>query len=142
MSIEQRQLHIAKLKRRALVMDARFRAAELAKINELECRFAAHMSATAEDINAHTTASLEPLIARAEGRPPPRREGQSAASRKAELDQVLVGLRHERKELVLEERAERDAMRAAAPPRKRARASGGAARSVRKTTVRNAELYR
>jgi len=107
---ELAQSHLAKLKRRALGMSARGRAAELARISEVERRFVGHLAATAECVNAHTTAALEPLIARAEGRVPARREGQSAAERKQEIDQALVAsrlLREERKRLVEEEREER-----------------------------------
>ena len=63
-------------------------------------------------INAHTTAEaqglhsrFDDLEARMSGRLPPRAEGQSASSRKREIDEVLPRLRQERKELVAEERA-------------------------------------
>jgi len=107
---EVAQGHMAKLKRRALLLSARGRATELARISEVERRFLGHLGAAAESVNAHTTAALEPLLARAEGRVPARREGQTATERKQELDQALVAsrlLREERRQLVEEERAEK-----------------------------------
>ena len=63
-------------------------------------------------INAHTTAEaqglhsrFDDLEARLGGKLPPRAEGQSASSRKREIDEVLPRLRQERKALVQEERA-------------------------------------
>ena len=62
-------------------------------------------------INAHTTAEAQGLHSRFDdleaymrGQIPPRAEGQSASSRKREIDEVLPRLRQERKELVAEER--------------------------------------
>ena len=75
---ELAQSHLVKLKRRALGMSARGRAAELVRIGQVEKRFLGHLAAAAECINAHTTAALEPLLARSEGRIPQRREGQTA----------------------------------------------------------------
>jgi hypothetical protein len=119
---EQARSNIAKLKRRALVMTARYRAAELAKINEFERRFVGHLTAAVDSVNAHTTAAIGPLVARSEGRIPARREGQTAAARKNEIDQALLAgrlLREERKLLVAEERAEKAAAREARPPKRR-----------------------
>jgi len=107
---EAAQSHIAKLRQRAVVMGSRYRAAELARISEVERRFLGHLGAAAESVNAHTTAALAPLLARAEGRVPARREGQSATERKQEVDMALVAsrlLREERKRLVEEERTEK-----------------------------------
>ena len=107
---EAAKAHLAKLKQRALVMSARYRAAELARVSEVERRFVGHLAATAECVNAHTTAALEPLLARAEGRVPARRPDQTAAERKIELQQILAGvplLREERKQCAEEERQER-----------------------------------
>ena len=108
LSEEQRQAHIVKLRRRVFVLPIRFQGAELARINELEVRFVGHLEATATEIKTHVDAALEPLIARAEGRMPPRREGQSAAQRKFELDQSMLAMRNERREIVAEERRERE----------------------------------
>ena len=125
---EQRLARVAKLRNRALTMSARFRSAELARINEIENRFVGHLAAAVEHVNAHTSAEIEPIRARLEGRVPARREGQTASERKVELDLAMVGLRHERKELVAEEkeakRRELEAKRqerAAQPPSKRRR---------------------
>ncbi len=109
MSQEQAQSNIAKLKRRALVMTARYRAAELAKINEFERRFVGHLTAAVDSVNAHTSAALEPLLQRSAGEIPARRPGQSAAQRRREIDGILPtfrALRDERKACVAEERAE------------------------------------
>ena len=125
---EQARQRVAKLRRRALSIATRYRAAEIARVNEFERRFAGHLSATEGDIKSHVDAALEPLIARAEGRLPPRRAGQTLGQRKAELDQATVGLRQERKEIVAAEKEERGAKRAAEPPRKRARAQNSTAR--------------
>jgi len=57
-------------------------------------------------------AEVQPLLERAAGRIPARRPDQSAAERKLEIDQVLPGLREERKRLVEEERQEKAAKRA------------------------------
>ncbi len=119
---EQARSHIAKLKRRALVMTARYRAAELARISEFEQRFVGHLNAAVDTVNAHTTAALEPLIAREDGRVPPRREGQTATQRKLEVDAALLAgrlLREERKQLVEEERAEKAAARESRPSKRR-----------------------
>jgi len=123
--LDHEQVHqrVSKLRRRALTMAARYRAAELARIEELEMRFVGHLAAAANSVKDHVDAALEPLIARAEGRLPPRRPGQTLSQRKVELDQVMIGLRHERSQLVAAEKEEREAKRAAEPPRKRARAS-------------------
>jgi hypothetical protein len=86
-----------------LVLAARYRAAELAKINEFERRFIGHLTAVVDNVNAHTDAALEPLVARAEGRLPPMREGQTIAQRKTEVDLAMVSLRSERRELVAAE---------------------------------------
>jgi hypothetical protein len=112
-------MHIAKLHRRMLVLPARYRRAELVRINELEQRFVGHLVTVVNTVNEHTTAALEPLIARAEGRIPPRREGQTLAQRKTELDLAMVSLRSERREIVLAEKRERDEHRAAQPSKRR-----------------------
>ena len=112
---EHARQRLAKLRRRASTMTARYRVAELARINELEQRFVGHLTATANDVKAHVDIAIEPLITRAEGRVPPRREGQTAAARKVELGLVMSGLRHERKRLVEEERAARPKRRGAEP---------------------------
>ena len=134
--LDHEQVHqrVSKLRRRALTMPTRYRTAELARIEELEMRFVGHLAAAANSVKDHVDAALEPLLARAEGRLPPRRAGQTLSQRKAELDQVMIGLRQERSELVAAEKEEREAKRAAEkeereakraaePPRKRARAS-------------------
>ena len=93
-----------------LVLPNRFKQGELERLNELERRFLGHLAAATECVNAHTTAALEPLLARVEGRVPPRREGQTATERKQEIDQALVAsrlLRKEREGLVQEEREEK-----------------------------------
>jgi hypothetical protein len=114
-------MHIAKLHRRMLVLPARYRRAELVRINEIERRFVTHLVTVVNTVNEHTTAALEPLVARSEGRIPPRREGQTATERKREIDQALLAtrtLREERKALVEEERAQKAADRPAAKRRK------------------------
>ena len=118
---EQRLARIAKLRRNAVTLAPRYRNAQLTKVGALEQRFVGYLTSTGNDIKSHVNTALEPLIARAEGRVPPRREGQTAAQRKVEIDQVMIGLRHERTELVAEERAEREMRKKNAPPRKRAR---------------------
>jgi len=120
---DQKRHHLARLRGRLTVLPPRYREAEMARIDELEMRFVGHLAAAANSVKDHVDAALEPLIARAEGRLPPRRAGQTLSQRKAELDQVMVGLRHERSQLVAAEKEEREAKRAAEPPRKRARAS-------------------
>jgi hypothetical protein len=108
-----------KLHRRMLVLPARYRRAELLRINEIERRFVTHLVTVVNTVNAHTDAALEPLIARAEGRVP----GQTATERKREIDQALLAtrtLREERKALVEEERAEKAANMPAAKRRKTA----------------------
>ena len=118
---EQRLIRTKKLRQRAMAMLARYRTAELPRIAELESRVAGHLVAATNDFKGHVDAAVEPLIARAEGRTPPRREGQTASERMQEIDQVLVAtrlLRKERKRLVEEERA---AAREARPKRRRAR---------------------
>ena len=115
---EQRLIRTKKLRRRAMAMLARYRTAELSRIAELESRVAGHLVAATNDFKGHVDAALQPLIARAEGRIPPRREDQTAAERKQEIDQALVAtrlLREERKRLVEEERAAK-----ARPKRRRA----------------------
>ena len=116
LSQEELQERVSKLRCRVQVMGARYRAAELARIGEVEKRFLGHLAAAAESVNAHTTAAVAPLLARAEGRVPARRPGQTATERKQEIDQALVAcrlLKEERKRLVEEERQERKAERAA-----------------------------
>ena len=115
---EQRLARVTKLKQSAVTLAPRYRTARLARIGPLEQRFAAHLAATANDIKAHVDAALDPLLMRSEGRIPPRREDQTAAERKQEIDQALVAtrlLREERKRLVEEERAAK-----ARPKRRRA----------------------
>ena len=119
---DQKRHHLARLRGRLTVLPPRYREAEMARIDDLEMRFVGHLAAAANSVKDHVDAALEPLLARAEGRLPPRRAGQTLSQRKAELDQVMIGLRHERSQLVAAEREEREAKRAE-PPRKRARAS-------------------
>ena len=76
--------------------------------------------------------AVEPLLARAEGRTPPRREGQTATERKQEIDQALVAcrlLRKERKQCAAEERQER---RRAADAQKAERQAERAAKKARR----------
>jgi hypothetical protein len=119
---EQAQSHLAKLRRRMLILPARYQQAELARVNELERRFLGHLTTVVNTVNAHTTAALEPLIARAEGRLPPMREGQTLAQRKTELDLAMVSLRSERREIVLAEKRGRDERRAAQQSKRRRKA--------------------
>jgi hypothetical protein len=114
LSEEEISQRLAKLQRRVVFLPLRFRQAELARLNEIERRFVGHLAAVVSTVNEHTTAALEPLVARAEGRIPPRREGQTATERKQEIDQALLAgraLREERKALVEEERAQKAASR-------------------------------
>jgi hypothetical protein len=69
---EQAQMHIAKL-HRMLVLPARYKLAELVRINELERRFIGHLVTVVNTVNAHTTAALEPP------RDPLRRSHSTAA---------------------------------------------------------------
>ena len=108
MTDEQRQTRITKLRRRALAMAVRYRAAELDRITKLENRFVGHLEAATGDIKNHMDSALAPVVARLEGRVPARREDQTAGERKLEVDQALLHLRNERKELVAEERRERE----------------------------------
>ncbi len=94
----------------------------MARINERESRFVGHLAVAVDSVNSHVAAALEPLVARAEGRVPPRREGQTATERKQEIDQALLAgraLREERRQLVEEEKAERAAAREARPSKRR-----------------------
>jgi hypothetical protein len=61
-------------------------------------------------------------MARSEGRVPPRREGQTLAQRKTELDLAMISLRSERREIVLAEKRERDERRATQPSKRRRKA--------------------
>ena len=130
LSQEELQERVSKLRCRVQVMGARYRAAELARIGEVEKRFLGHLAAAAESVNAHTTAAVAPLLARAEGRVPARRPGQTATERKQEIDQALVAsrlLKEERKRLVEEEREEKkrlaEAKKAERQAAKKARAT-------------------
>ena len=123
LSDEQVRQRVAKLRRRALTMAVRYRAAEIARVKELELRFVRHLATAANNVKDHIDVALEPLLARAEGRLPPRRAGQTLSQRKVELDLAMAGLRHERKEILAAEGDERRAKCAAEPPSKRVRAS-------------------
>ena len=92
-------------------MAPRFQAAWDKGIAALQELFKDVLSQATAAINAHTTAEaqglhsrFDDLEARLGGKLPPRAEGQSASSRKREIDEVLPRLRQERKELVAEER--------------------------------------
>jgi hypothetical protein len=84
---------LAKLWQRALTLPRKRHEAEEARIEELEQLLDRKVGETAQDIKDHVDKVLEPLLARAEGRIPPRPDGQSASSRKAEVDQSMLSLR-------------------------------------------------
>jgi hypothetical protein len=125
LSEEEIRLRLAKLQRRVVFLPLRFRQTELSRINELERRFVGHLADVANTICDHTTAALEPLVARAEGRLPPMREGQTIAQRKTELDLAMVSLRSERRELVAAEKREREERRATQPSKRRRKEPSG-----------------
>ena len=97
-----RQERLAQLRRRAATLPPRYRCAEESKLAELEKAVTAHVTAEANrvvsEVSAAMSSAMAPLIARSEGRVPPRRPGQTAAERKLELDQVLPRLRAEHKQ--------------------------------------------
>ena len=108
---EQRLARITKLKENAVTLAPRYRNAQLARVVPLEQRLVGLLTATVDEVNNHTTTAIynaiDPLVARAEGRAPPRREGQTATERKHEIDATLLAtrlLREERRRLVEEER--------------------------------------
>ena len=135
LSQEEIGLRLARLHRRVLVLPARYRQAELARLSEAERRFVGHLEVAVGTINDHTTETIsqavEPLLARAEGRVPPRRPDQTATERKIELQQILAGvplLREERRQCAEEERQER---RRAADAQKAERQAERAAKKAR-----------
>ena len=105
-----------------MALAPRYRTTDFAKVGLWEQRFVEMLTATVTEVNNHMSTAIhnaiDPLVARAEGRVPPRREGQTATERKQEIDAALLAtrlLREERKRLVEEERT----TNAAAHPKRR-----------------------
>ncbi len=105
-----------KLEERNATLAPRYQAAAAEELRGLREKWKEDLTAVASEINQHTTnevagvhSRLERIEARLEGRLAPRRPDQSASQRKREIDEILPGLRQERKELVAEERAEKAA---------------------------------
>ena len=74
------------------------------------------IAAGADRVNLHTSQQIAPLVARAEGRVPPRRPDQTPTERKLELDQALMNmraLREERKQCIKEEKQQKEAAKTA-----------------------------
>ena len=112
-----------KLEQRHSMLAPRYQAADAEVLSQLREKWKEDLTDAARGINEHTTeeiagvhsrldhmqAQQERIEARLEGKLPPRRPDQTATQRKREIDEVLPGLRQERKELVAEERAEKAA---------------------------------
>jgi hypothetical protein len=112
------QERFEKLEERHARLAPRYQATDAETLVKLREKWKDDLADAARDINQHTTSEvagvhsrLERIEARLEGKLPPRRPDQTATQRKREIDEVLPGLRQERKQLVEEERAEKAAKR-------------------------------
>jgi hypothetical protein len=106
---EQVQERFAKLRRRNLTLLARYREQDRKTLDKLEGAFQKYLDDKTKEVKEHVTQAVAPLVARSEGRIPPRRPGQTAAERRREIDAVLPMLRalkDERKQCAEEERRE------------------------------------
>jgi hypothetical protein len=105
-----------KLEARHSSIAPRYQASDREALDHLFEKYKDSFADAVKSINEHTSDEvaglherLDRLEARLAGDIPERREGQSASDRKRELDEVLPRLRHERQQLVEEEKAEKAA---------------------------------
>jgi hypothetical protein len=110
------QERFEKLEERRARLAPRYQAADAETLSKLREKWKDDLADATSEINQHTTnevagvhSRLDCIEARLEGKLPPRRPDQTATQRKREIDEVLPGLRDERKQLVAEERAEKAA---------------------------------
>jgi hypothetical protein len=124
--------HLRRLRQRAAKLPSRYRREEEARLDLLEVKVAARQQTEevkvaarqqTEEVKQHVTAErillaeqLQSLLERSAGRIPPMQPDQSLPERLLEIDQVLPGLRQERKQvskqIAQEQREEKAAKRA------------------------------
>jgi dGTP triphosphohydrolase len=105
-----------KLEARHATLSPQKQATDRSILDDLFEKYKDILADALKSVNEHTSNEvaglherLDRLEARLAGDIPERREGQSASDRKRELDEVLPRLRHERQQLVEEEKAEKAA---------------------------------
>ena len=105
-----------KLEARHERLPTRYQAADRKTLDELFEKYKDVLGDAVKTINEHTTNEiqgvherLDRIESRLAGDIPPRCEQQTASDRKREIDEILPRLRHERQELLKEERAEKAA---------------------------------